>query len=746
LIGRQLIKNFLKQHRNTILTIIFPCLIGGILLVYPNIIYAAGTGIEIEANISKMISQILNYISIFMFLILGFIGMLMDNNFIVGAGIEDVLHQIWVVIRNLVNIGFVMALLGAAFYMVLFPSGDKGINIKEKLPKFLLAMILVNFSWFGCRLLIDVSNVATSAVFAIPQSISPKYVKCDFTYPKDGKYETEENTNCFFMKSFTVDASKIKLNKDGSVKVDKTKKDKGIDTTFTESKKGARIANIRISDTVNVTLEELKSSVHLNKNNAVMIMALNLASIQNLPLVASQIKSSSALTINIVFSLIISLIIIIPLIVLLIVLVGRMIVLWLTICFMPIAFLGWIIKDEFTGAIFDGVPNVVEWFINAVFVPVYIGIPLSVGFLMINAANSMGFEAKDSGNGTTFDLVIKPSIAGMSDVRQILWYIATAGILWMSIEIAASKGPEFMQGTINTIKDTSTNWGKWLAQAPIKYTPLIPIQASGANGKMDRYSLSSVFSVPKLLRDKLETNYGANKGYDLLGKMFPKSFKGELKLSESDKTFARNYGNKNNKALKKAGLSDTEITAANNSMNKIITKINTFDDTTEPNKLQIDIKDMFKNINKGMGRKYNDMNWKELRTFTQEMLKTNNPRLFKKLDDLSKDKNAKFKWSKLLNKPNQESNLKKEKAELETMSKKSTEVTVESMKTKMKGIKGSETTIDDKVIKHIFNDEAKKKKYTELLKSGDKDREIGNMYDKVKQELDNKNNSKNTSS
>jgi hypothetical protein len=44
-------------------------------------------------------------------------------------------------------------------------------NLKSELPKFLLASVLINMSWFLMGTLIDLSNVATAAVGAFPQAL-----------------------------------------------------------------------------------------------------------------------------------------------------------------------------------------------------------------------------------------------------------------------------------------------------------------------------------------------------------------------------------------------------------------------------------------------------------------------------------------------------------------------------------------------------------------------------------------------
>lgn len=38
------------------------------------------------------------------------------------------------------------------------------------MPKIVIALVAVNFSWSACKVLVDVSNVGTATILAIPQS------------------------------------------------------------------------------------------------------------------------------------------------------------------------------------------------------------------------------------------------------------------------------------------------------------------------------------------------------------------------------------------------------------------------------------------------------------------------------------------------------------------------------------------------------------------------------------------------
>ena len=126
-----------------------------------------------EQQISTVFNVViggLNILAWVMFVILQF---LLDPDLMFGEGGQDgafmtKLNDIWVLSRDLVNIVFAVVLIGAAVYVVVRAKKE---IISEYAPKFILSVILVNFSWFVPLLVLDISNVAAAAVFGIPSMI-----------------------------------------------------------------------------------------------------------------------------------------------------------------------------------------------------------------------------------------------------------------------------------------------------------------------------------------------------------------------------------------------------------------------------------------------------------------------------------------------------------------------------------------------------------------------------------------------
>lgn len=103
--------------------------------------------------------------------LIALLGSLVDNDFVMGGQISETLRFVWVQVRDLVNIAFVLILLIIALVTVIGSEEIENrfsLSIKSTLPKVIVAMVLVNFTFFLSKVAIDVVNVATNAIYAVP--------------------------------------------------------------------------------------------------------------------------------------------------------------------------------------------------------------------------------------------------------------------------------------------------------------------------------------------------------------------------------------------------------------------------------------------------------------------------------------------------------------------------------------------------------------------------------------------------
>ncbi len=125
---------------------------------------------EVFGKLAAIFQIFMNFLAMMLWPVLLLIGGLLQNDIIFGGGMEERMRLVWIEVRNIINFVFVLALVGLAFYNALGVAEDK---IKSMLPKIIIGIIAVNFTFLASKVVLDAANVVTVAVFALPQSISP---------------------------------------------------------------------------------------------------------------------------------------------------------------------------------------------------------------------------------------------------------------------------------------------------------------------------------------------------------------------------------------------------------------------------------------------------------------------------------------------------------------------------------------------------------------------------------------------
>ena len=131
-----------------------------------DVVNAAKETSDIQETIGEFASIIVHFIVYLSWLVISMIGDLLGNDIIMHPVIEPILRLMWTVIRNFVNITFVGVLLYVAFRTIFDLQGGNDF-LKTNLPRIALALVLVNFSFLGMKVLLDVSTVATNAAFSL---------------------------------------------------------------------------------------------------------------------------------------------------------------------------------------------------------------------------------------------------------------------------------------------------------------------------------------------------------------------------------------------------------------------------------------------------------------------------------------------------------------------------------------------------------------------------------------------------
>ena len=126
------------------------------------------------SNIVNLAVMILKVAYAILIPVLGLIGKFLSNDWVTGSAfnVDIIIELLWQIVRNMVNIAIVFYLLFVAGkHIVPFGKLEDRDAIKKALPMVVVALLLVNFSLFGTRMILNFANLATTIAFSIPQQV-----------------------------------------------------------------------------------------------------------------------------------------------------------------------------------------------------------------------------------------------------------------------------------------------------------------------------------------------------------------------------------------------------------------------------------------------------------------------------------------------------------------------------------------------------------------------------------------------
>lgn len=85
-------------------------------------------------------------------------------------GLRPIIHQLWVLVSNVVYVIFAFLLIGMAF-MNIFGHAEGSYAMKKALPRFVTGILIVPFTWFVMSGTLSLANLLTASVLRLPSDL-----------------------------------------------------------------------------------------------------------------------------------------------------------------------------------------------------------------------------------------------------------------------------------------------------------------------------------------------------------------------------------------------------------------------------------------------------------------------------------------------------------------------------------------------------------------------------------------------
>jgi hypothetical protein len=160
-----------------------------------------------------------------------------------------------------------------------------------------------------------------------------------------------------------------------------------------------------------------------------------------------------------------------PVLAMVVVFMVRIPIIWLTVAFMPLTFIG-VVAGEYMSIL--NPKKIFDVFAKAAFLPVIVAIPFSVGFLMLNVAMS------EPNQNLSVDLNLPtgvPLIAGVKDPWQLLWVGMAIAVVWWGAFKALTWDESFAK-LVSPIQNAGASFGRFLFKLPL----LLPLPLPAPEG------------------------------------------------------------------------------------------------------------------------------------------------------------------------------------------------------------------------------------------------------------------------
>jgi len=389
------------------------------------------------------------------FMIFHFLQFFLDPLFILELTGSEGLRAIWKYSRDIMNVIFAFMLIFAGIFTVV--TGNKEL-VNSKYKKFILAVVLVNFSWFFPRVILDVANVLTATIYQLPAGLSGGTVDCRLP-PKDPRAggpgeackiitDVKFFNGCNPPKKPNGDPDPGYITKLGIVCY-KTEPWVGNTNTSFGMLNGLVVNYGKLGELTRVINPSATPAAGGTKTD--------------------RYKQYLLFLMHIMFIMVLMAMLFLPLAAMFVVFIIRIPIMWVTIAFMPFMFLGFVIGDKMKN--FDSM-KIFEHYIKAAFLPTVIAVPFAAGFLVLTEITQIPCPAivRD----TTLCADTGPLLTNVNTLWGIFMLLIAFFIIWFGFWAAISIDSIYTNATAG-IKNFGSSIGKTALKLPLS----VPIPIGG---------------------------------------------------------------------------------------------------------------------------------------------------------------------------------------------------------------------------------------------------------------------------
>ena len=368
------------------------------------------------------------------------IGPLLDNSLIFGPGVEDRLTDIWMQIRDITNFILAIMLVAVALYNLAGLGEGGNYELKSFFKKFILALVLVNFSFFGAKLVLDAANVLTAYTFSIPNTFEVGVLR--------SQAKIEESL-CTTIQEVTGGQNPAQPLGEGFTLIGDFG---GVGSEGFCNKTGG------LSEGGKRFFSKISS------NNLPLVMAANYSNISN-GLNPSRTfaltKDLSNLAINTIISTLLIFMHGLAYISLFVILIVRLIFMWLAVALSPL-----IVFASVMGiAAFDELKKLYDDFFKFAFAPAKVGFALSISYILFTSIEQTGL----SNPGIALGQQLAYPFSGVGSLEKLIISIASIVVVYeAALTVGAETRASFLTTGISTFARNQLDKSQgWLKRMPL---------------------------------------------------------------------------------------------------------------------------------------------------------------------------------------------------------------------------------------------------------------------------------------